>query len=65
MGGVAKTRRDRPLPTTRSGQRKCELVFGADKAPKEHHEVTKKNPAMEYDDPNRVTLWPGKSSHAM
>ena len=44
-----------------SGQVKHELVLGTEKGLKEHYEVMKKNPEMEHDDPNMVTLAPGKS----
>ena len=44
-----------------SGQLKHEMVLGTDKELKEHYEVMKKNPEMEHDDPNMVTVAPGKS----
>jgi len=50
---------------TNSGQLKHELVLGTDKALKEHYEVMKKNPEMEHDDPNMVTLGPGKSGEVI
>ncbi|MBT2333049.1 cupredoxin family protein [Variovorax paradoxus] len=44
-----------------SGQLKHELVLGTEKELKEHYEAMKKNPEMEHDDPNMVTLAAGKS----
>jgi len=44
-----------------SGQLKHEMVLGTDKELKEHYEVMKKNPEMEHDDPNMVTVAPGKT----
>lgn len=46
---------------TNSGKIKHEMVLGTEKELKEHYEVMKKNPEMEHDDPNMVTLAPGKS----
>jgi uncharacterized cupredoxin-like copper-binding protein len=46
---------------TNAGKVKHELVIGTEKALKEHYEVMKKNPEMEHDDPNMVTLAPGKA----
>lgn len=48
-----------------SGQVKHELVLGTEKELKEHYEVMKKNPEMEHDDPNMVTLAPGKSGEVV
>ena len=48
-----------------SGQVKHELVLGTEKGLKEHYEVMKKNPEMEHDDPNMVTLAPGKSGEVV
>lgn len=50
---------------TNSGHLKHELVLGTDKALKDHHEVMKKNPEMEHDDPNMVSLGPGKSGEVI
>ena len=36
-------------------------IVGTDKELKEHYEVMKKNPEMEHDDPNMVTVAPGKT----
>ena len=44
-----------------SGKVKHELVLGTEKELKEHYEVMKKNPEMEHDDPNMITLAPGKT----
>jgi uncharacterized cupredoxin-like copper-binding protein len=44
-----------------SGKVKHEMVLGTQKDLKEHAEVMKKNPEMEHDDPNMVTVAPGKS----
>lgn len=46
---------------TNSGAIKHEMVLGTEKELKEHYEVMKKNPEMEHDDPNMLTLAPGKS----
>lgn len=46
---------------TNSGRIKHEMVLGTEKELKEHYELMKKNPEMEHDDPNMVTLGPGKS----
>ena len=48
-----------------SGQIRHELVLGTEKELKEHYEVMKKNPEMEHDDPNMVTLAPGKSGEVV
>ncbi len=44
-----------------SGKLKHEMVLGSQKELKEHYELMKKNPEMEHDDPNMVTVAPGKS----
>ena len=44
-----------------SGKIKHEMVLGTAKDLKDHYEVMKKNPEMEHDDPNMVTVAPGKS----
>ena len=48
-----------------SGQVKHELVLGTEKELKEHYEVMKKFPEMEHDDPNMVTVAPGKSGQVI
>ncbi len=45
-----------------SGKLKHEMVLGTQKELKEHYEAMKKNPEMEHDDPNMVSVAPGKSS---
>ena len=44
-----------------SGKVKHEMVLGTEKELKEHYELMKKNPEMEHDEPNMVTLAPGKT----
>jgi uncharacterized cupredoxin-like copper-binding protein len=44
-----------------SGKVKHEMVLGTEKDLKEHAEVMKKNPEMEHDDANQMTVQPGKS----
>lgn len=44
---------------TNSGKLKHELMLGTARELKEHYEVMKKNPEMEHDDPNQVSLAPG------
>ena len=44
-----------------SGKVKHEMVLGTAKELKDHYEVMKKNPVMEHEDPNMVTVAPGKS----
>ena len=44
-----------------SGKIKHEMVLGTEKELKEHAEVMKKNPEMEHDDANQITVQPGKS----
>lgn len=53
------------LVITNSGKLKHELVLGTEKELKEHYEVMKKHPEMEHDDPNMVTLAPGKTGEMM
>ena len=43
------------------GEVKHEMVLGTAKDLKHHYEVMKKNPEMEHEDPNMVTVAPGKS----
>ena len=43
------------------GKVKHEMVLGTAKDLKDHYEVMKTNPEMEHDDPNMVTVAPGKS----
>ena len=43
------------------GKVKHEMVLGTEKELKEHAEVMKKNPEMEHDDANQITVQPGKS----
>ena len=44
-----------------SGKVKHELVLGTEKELKEHYEVMKKNPEMEHEDSNMLTVAPGKT----
>jgi uncharacterized cupredoxin-like copper-binding protein len=44
-----------------AGKLKHEMVLGTRKDLKEHAELMKKNPEMEHDEPNMVTVAPGKS----
>lgn len=44
-----------------SGKVKHEMVLGTAKDLKDHYEVMKKNPEMEHEDPNMITVAPGKS----
>lgn len=44
-----------------SGKVKHEMVLRTEKELKEHAEVMKKNPEMEHDDANQITVQPGKS----
>ena len=50
---------------TNSGKVKHELVLGTEKELQEHYEVMKKFPEMEHDDPNMVTLAPGKTGQVI
>lgn len=42
-----------------AGRMKHELVLGTEKELQEHYEVMKKNPEMEHEDDNMVTVQPG------
>jgi uncharacterized cupredoxin-like copper-binding protein/Cu/Ag efflux protein CusF len=44
-----------------SGKVKHEMVLGTEKELLAHYEVMKKHPEMEHDDPNQITLAPGKT----
>lgn len=44
-----------------SGEIKHEIVLGTEKELREHYEVMKKNPEMEHEDENMITVQPGKS----
>jgi len=44
-----------------SGQLKHEMVLGTAKELREHAELMKKFPEMEHEDPNQISLDPGKS----
>jgi len=48
-----------------SGKLKHEMVLGTKKELKEHYEAMKKNPEMEHDDPNMVSVAPGKSGEIL
>ncbi len=48
-----------------SGKVKHELVLGTERELKEHYEVMKKFPEMEHDDPNMVTVAPGKTGQVI
>lgn len=48
-----------------SGKVKHELVLGTEKELKDHYEVMKKFPEMEHDDPNMVTVAPGKTGEVI
>ena len=50
---------------TNSGKVKHELVLGTEKELQEHYEVMKKFPEMEHDDPNMVTVAPGKTGQVI
>ena len=50
---------------TNSGKLKHELVLGTEKELQEHYELMKKFPEMEHDDPNMVTLAPGKTGQVI
>lgn len=43
------------------GKLKHEMVIGTDKELKEHYAMMMKHPEMEHDDPNQITLAPGKT----
>lgn len=53
------------LVVKNSGKLKHELVLGSEKELKEHYEVMKKHPEMEHDDPNMVSLAPGKTGEVV
>jgi uncharacterized cupredoxin-like copper-binding protein len=44
-----------------SGKVKHEMVLGTEKDLKDHNELMKKNPSMEHEDANMVTVAPGKT----
>ena len=44
-----------------NGKVKHEMVLGSEKELKEHYELMKKNPEMEHNDPNMVSVAPGTS----
>lgn len=44
-----------------AGNMKHELVLGTEKELQEHYEVMKKNPEMEHEDDNMVTVQPGET----
>ncbi len=48
-----------------AGKLKHELVLGTEKELKAHYEVMKKFPEMEHDDPNMVTVAPGKTGQIL
>ncbi|MEJ7688795.1 MAG: cupredoxin family protein [Variovorax sp.] len=50
---------------TNSGKLKHEMVLGTDAELKAHYEEMKKNPEMEHDDPNMVTLDAGKTGEVV
>jgi uncharacterized cupredoxin-like copper-binding protein len=50
---------------TNSGKVKHEFVLGTEKELKEHYELMKKFPEMEHDDPNMVTVDPGKTGEVV
>jgi uncharacterized cupredoxin-like copper-binding protein len=49
------------LVVKNSGKVKHEMVLGTEKDLKDHNEVMKKNPDMEHEDANMVTVAPGKT----
>ena len=53
------------LVVKNSGKLKHELVLGTEKDLKAHYEVMKKNPEMEHEDPNMVSLAPGKTGEVV
>lgn len=53
------------LVVKNSGKLKHELVLGTEKDLKEHYEQMKKHPEMEHDDPNMVSLAPGKTGEVI
>ena len=48
-----------------TGKVKHELVLGTEKELKEHYEVMKKFPEMEHDEPNKISLAPGKQGEVI
>lgn len=48
-----------------SGQVKHEFVLGTDKELKEHYQVMLKNPEMEHEEPNMITLAGGKTGEVI
>ncbi len=48
-----------------SGQLKHEFVLGTEKDLKEHYEVMLKNPEMEHEEPNMITLAGGKTGEVI
>ena len=50
---------------TNSGKVRHELVLGTKKELQEHYEVMKKFPEMEHDDPNMVSVAPGKTGEVV
>ena len=48
-----------------AGKLKHELVLGTENELKAHYEVMKKFPVMEHDDPNMVTVAPGKTGQVI
>ncbi len=50
---------------TNSGKTRHELVLGTEQELKDHYEVMMKNPEMEHDDPNMITLAPGKTGEVV
>ena len=50
---------------TNSGKVKHELVLGTEKELKAHYEVMKKFPEMEHDDPNMLSVAPGKAGEVI
>ena len=47
---------------TNSGKLKHEFMLGTEMELKEHYELMKKNPEMEHDDPNQLSLAPGATA---
>jgi len=48
-----------------SGKLKHEFVLGTEKDLQEHYELMKKFPEMEHDEPNMITLAPGKTGEVI
>ncbi|MES2585099.1 MAG: cupredoxin family protein [Pseudomonadota bacterium] len=53
------------LVVKNSGKLPHELVLGTEKELKAHYEAMKKNPEMAHDEPNMVTLAPGKTGEVI